>query len=48
MEPNKYHAFDGLTSEFYKCFLDDMEFLFFNCLKSIYNNKEMSVFFHND
>ena len=42
MKPNKSPALDGLTSEFYKCFWDDFKFLFYNCLKSIYNNKEMS------
>ena len=42
MKPNKSPALDGLTSEFYKCFWDDIKLMFYDALKSIYDNKEMS------
>ena len=42
MKSNKSPALDGLTSEFYKTFWSDLKYLFYNSLKKIYENKEMS------
>ena len=42
MKSNKSPALDGLTSEFYKTFWGDLKYLFYNSLKKIYENKEMS------
>ena len=42
VKTNKSPALDGLTSEFYKTFWGDLKYLFYNSLKKIYENKEMS------
>ena len=42
MKSNKSPGLDGLTSEFYKCFWNDVKYLFYNSLKNVYDNKEMS------
>ena len=42
MKSNKSPALDGLISEFYKTFWGDLKHLFYNSLKKIYENKEMS------
>ena len=39
---NKSPGLDGLTSEFYKTFWDDIKILFYSALKQIFENKEMS------
>ena len=42
MRNNKSPGSDGLTAEFYKCFWDDLKFLFMNSLNESFEKQELS------
>ena len=42
LKASKSPGLDGLTNEFYKTFLNDLKMLFYDMLKQIFENKEMS------